>query len=316
MLEPLLYKGDSGDKARARAKQSSFRESMGCGFDPNHRLGKYGAFLLPDDARDGKNFYEGFRQEILDAIKERYPANVKHRLYNPQGLFSNMLRSEHIPWNIFIPMRLSPSSLERAAKVMNVLLGEGTIDRITDIRIEWAPPYEKCLNDGTSFDTYIEYEKNGERCGVGVEVKYTEVGYPLTNPHEVEQLEDRESPYARITESCGFFVPDVSKAPLMETKLVKNDYRQIWRNHILGASMLLNEDRSIRISHFHSITLYPSGNKHFRKVLPEYERLLTPYGRSTFMGVTFERLFELLGKYYQEPEYKDWIAYLNKRYSF
>ena len=103
MLEPLLYKGDSRDKARARAKQSSFRESMGCGFDPNHRLGKYGAFLLPDDARDGKNFYEGFRQEILDAIKERYPANVKHRLYNPQGLFSNMLRSEHI-----IPRDFSP----------------------------------------------------------------------------------------------------------------------------------------------------------------------------------------------------------------
>ena len=213
-------------------------------------------------------------------------------------------------------MRLTTSSLERAAKVMNALLGEGTIDRITDIRIEWAPPYEKCLNDGTSFDTYIEYEKNGERYGVGVEVKYTEVGYPLTNPHEVEQLEDIESQYTRITESCGFFVPDVSKAPLMETKLVKNDYRQIWRNHILGASMLLNEDRSIRISQFHSITLYPSGNSHFGKVLPEYERLLTSYGRSTFLGVTFERLFEHLGKYYQEPEYKDWIDYLNRRYIF
>ena len=132
----------------------------------------------------------------------------------------------------------------------------------------------------------------------------------------MEQLKDRESPYARITESCGFFVPDVYKAPLMETKLVKNDYRQIWRNHILGASMLLNEDRSIRISNFHSITLYPSGNKHFGKVIPEYERLLTPYGRSTFLGVTFERLFELMGQFYQEPEYKDWIAYLNRRYPF
>jgi hypothetical protein len=132
----------------------------------------------------------------------------------------------------------------------------------------------------------------------------------------VEQLEDQESQYTRITESCGFFVPDVSKAPLMETKLVKNDYRQIWRNHILGASMLQNEDRSIRISHFHSITLYPSGNSHFGRVLSEYERLLTSYGRSTFLGVTFEKLFELLDKFYQEPEYKDWIAYLNRRYPF
>lgn len=54
-----------------------------------------------------------------------------------------------------------------------------SIDRI---EIEYAPkPKEKYLNDGTSFDTYIEYTNFDDTKGmIGIEVKYTEKEYKLT----------------------------------------------------------------------------------------------------------------------------------------
>lgn len=36
------------------------------------------------------------------------------------------------------------------------------------------------LNDGTSFDTYIEYvDSNDQKGAIGIEVKYTENNYPI-----------------------------------------------------------------------------------------------------------------------------------------
>ena len=60
------YKGDNPFKKAARSKQSWFRENyLKVGFDPSNKYGKYGAFLMPEDAAAGLNFYEGFRSEIL-----------------------------------------------------------------------------------------------------------------------------------------------------------------------------------------------------------------------------------------------------------
>ena len=93
-----------------------------------------------------------------------------------------------------------------------------------------------------------------------------------------------------------------------------SDYRQLWRNHMLGMSMLQHSD----IQHFLSVHLYPSGNKHYEKVLPEYERLLTEKGRSTFLPLTYERLFEAMGHYvfFSCEEDRKWKEYLRDRYLY
>ena len=142
--EPMIYKGDKPFKRSARTHQSDFRTNfLKVPFDPDDKYGKYGAFLMPDDANAGLNFCEEFRQEILEGIKERY-----HRLTAKQhdGLFANMLRSEHIPWNVFIPIKQDNNA---TTLVFNKILGVDEIDEVTDIRIEWAPDKTECLNDNT-----------------------------------------------------------------------------------------------------------------------------------------------------------------------
>ena len=307
--EPKIYKGDKPFKRNARTHQSDFRTNfLRVPFDPDNKYGKYGAFLMPDDANAGLNFCEEFRQEILEGIQKRYPSLTATQ---HDGLYANMLRSEHIPWNVFIPMT---HDLNAAAQVFNKILGVDEIDKVTDIRIEWAPDKTKCLNDNTSFDAYIEYLHNGKTCGIGIEVKYTEEGYPFGVKERREVMEDEQSRYAKVTKSCGWFITEISSRPIRETALCRDEYRQIWRNHILGASMVQNEKM---VDKFHSITLYPKGNPHFGEVLPAYEEFLTDEGRSTFGYITIESLIDLLDQYFPKTKkFQNWIQYLKIRYPF
>lgn len=88
--------GETAFKAHARKKQSLFRQMvLGIPYDPKHKFGKYGAFLMEPFASLGYNFCEIYRNNILNGIKERY-GKLNAALH--EGLMGNMLRSEHIPW--------------------------------------------------------------------------------------------------------------------------------------------------------------------------------------------------------------------------
>ncbi|MBO4873784.1 MAG: hypothetical protein J5542_00535 [Bacteroidales bacterium] len=303
-----VCKSDKPFKRAARSKQSWFREEyLKAGFDPSNKYGQYGAFLLPEDANLGFNFYEGFRSEILSAINKRYP---KLSTEDHDGLYANMLRSEHIPWNIFIPMQ---TDLQATAKVFNDIIGESIIDEITDIRIEWAPEKTQCLNDRTSFDTYVEFKHKGKLGGIGIEIKYTEEGYRMGKTERHEVMENDQSRYAIVTRNCGLFKQDIANKPIRDTKLCKDEFRQIWRNHILGESMVMNH----MLDRFYSITLYPSGNPHFTDYLPKYKEFLTEYGISTFKFITYEWLIERLKVHFSNnTKAQAWIEYLQTRYPF
>ena len=73
-MTPMIYKGDKPFKRIARTHQSDFRANvLNVPFDPENKYGKYGAFLMPNDANAGLNFCDEFRQDILDRIEKRYP---------------------------------------------------------------------------------------------------------------------------------------------------------------------------------------------------------------------------------------------------
>ena len=87
--------------------------------------------------------------------------------------------------------------------------------------------------------------------------------------------------------------------------------RQIWRNHILGYSMLCWGD----IQRFHHVHLYPQGNKYFHEyAIPEYKTLLTKCGKASFIDLTYESLFAILSKYFMSYKHQEWLKYLQKRY--
>ena len=295
------------------------------------------ALLKWEDAQDGKIFYEGYRSEILNDI----PRLRKSGEYTPSGMMlCHTLRSEHIPWNIFFPMSLNDEMKKCAMSVFNSIIEKVSsilpkIKKITDIRIEYAPkdkeatkkPFTRCfLNDKTSFDTYIVYlAEDGKMGGIGIEVKYTEEGYRPSKTEMKAAITEHENPQYRywdVMKKSGYYISEAYKPdnnyPTLWSPLVSDELRQIWRNHLLGASMVQHND----ITHFLSLHLYPQGNTHFHGdskhagAVSDYKRWLTEEGQQTWTALTFEDLFQLMQDSFTGHKDKLWINYLKERYLF
>lgn len=279
----------SGFLSRTRLHQSVFRAKyLDLPFDT------YGNYLTKEDGEKGKNFYEGFG--IFDVVK-------KYRKYN-KPLYSNLLRSEHIPFNIFIPLDKDRNYCKNI--IAEIL--KSNIISIDKIEIEYAPkPKEKYLNDGTSFDAYIEYtNSDGTKGIIGIEVKYTEKEYKLqANSKQEKEINDKSSLYFSVTNNCGLYKKNAIEI------LPTDKFRQVWRNHILGESILLMD--SNKFKHFTSLTLFPADNIHFIKISKEYIALLTNNDKK-FIALTYEDFFALLSKHCPDTNYKNWLDYLTTRY--
>jgi hypothetical protein len=99
----------------------------------------------------------------------------------------------------------------------------------------------------------------------------------------------------------------------------KPKYNQIWRNHILGESILQNLlPKDKKFTEFTSITIYPEGNDYYDGVSEEYPNFLKDKNKCLFL--TYEKLFDLFEKHCKEMEqpkkgqYEHWIKWMRKRY--
>ena len=292
MIKGKIYRYDDEFKAKARAHQFAFRENELNDFydEKNPQV-----ILSPDAAKQGLIFCDIYRELIKSKVKS----------FKSSVLFSNMLRSEHIPYNIFTPME---DDLDATVALFNEIIGGG-ISKINCIRIEYAGVADKSeyLNDGTSFDTFIEYvSSDGSIGGIGIEVKYTENGYPIGIKEKLD-IEKTNGLYHQMTRKSNWYIPTLDIISFIKA----NHLRQIWRNHILGYSMLCRGD----IKHFHHIHLYPQGNKHFHEhAIPEYKSLLTDCGKTTFIDLTYESLFDMISEIFISNKQQEWLKYLRKRY--
>jgi hypothetical protein len=172
------YKLDSPFKAAARLHQSNYRAKV-----LNVDYMEYGNRLTEADGRALLNYYNGLG--VREALRERYPVYSQKR-------DADLLRSEHIPFNMLAPLASRPA-------LMQLVLCEAfglELSQPFQMMLEWAPsPAEKYLGDMTSFDAYIQGRNaNGELVGLGIEVKYTEREYKI-GPLEAERVRDRESTY-------------------------------------------------------------------------------------------------------------------------
>jgi hypothetical protein len=274
-------------KSKARHHQSQYRaDILRVDYD------EYANMLTMEDAKRGLNFYSDFN--ILQSVYDRYGEKYSKQLY------ANLLRSEHVPFNLFIPLLYD---LELAKKVFNEILDD-SIQEIEDIKIEYAPsPADKYLNDRTSFDAYVRYKHIDGQIGIlGIEVKYTEGSYPLKKDSKEEtDILNKKSRYWEVSEKSGVFHSGYEI-------FVLDEYRQIWRNHLLGECIKQVD----KISHFTSLTFYPQGNIHFSLVIPQYRAYLKDPNR--VIGVTYEDFIGGLKKYSTGQRYDRWIKYLEDRY--
>ena len=139
----------------AKSHQVSYREK-----NIEKDYNKFVTWLSQNASILGNNFYSDFG--IFETAKKRYP--IKNSRFLTRGeidVFSDMLRSEHIPLNLFVPLKFD---LIYCKNIFNELLKgniksiheKAIVDDNENIKIEFAPsPNKNYLNDGTSFDTYI-----------------------------------------------------------------------------------------------------------------------------------------------------------------
>lgn len=254
--------------------------------------------LKDNDASRLMNFVPSFHEEIRRAMIGKYG-----RVPERHGLMNDMLRSENIPWNIFVPML---TDQEAAISILKEATKRNNIAKITDWEIEYNP---KTLYDNTSFDAFVQYETDEGKTGiVGIEVKYTEEGYKVRDK-EHERINNPESSYSKVTRMSDCFINTDTE------QFNTSEYIQIWRNHMLAISMGIEYGYQ-----YDSVTIYPSGNTHFHSsngqegVLESYGHLLTSKGRESFHYLSFEELFTLIESTYSGDKYKNWIDYLQTRY--
>ena len=280
----------SGFLKRARLHQSRFRAEK-----LDLPSVNYGNYLTREDAEAGMNFYDGFG--IFDAVRKRFPN------YN-MPLYANMLRSEHIPFNLFVPLN---SNKNYCKDVFNDFF-QNRIISIDRIEIEHAPkPRKNYLNDSTSFDTYIEYTTYDNLKGIiGIEVKYTEREYGLKKDSTQETaIKEKTSKYYKVSQQSKLFRPETID------ELITDKYRQVWRNQLLGESILIT-DRN-KFTYFTSLTIFPQGNSHFVETSKNYLDMLTSNDLK-FIPITYEEFFSVCKKYCPDNKYREWLDYLISRY--
>lgn len=285
------YKPDDKFKRWARALQFAYREDVLCDFN-EYRTPQ--VLLSEENAKLGMIFYDGYRDLILSKV-----GNVATQLT------ANMLRSEHIPYNLFTPLETMP---EIAVDLFSKMIGV-PIKQIKSIEIEYAGIGDKSmyLNDRTSFDAFVSYITPDDRKGgIGIEVKYTENEYPL-GEKEGKDIAGDNHLYKDMTAESGYFRSGLD----ISMFLTAHHLRQIWRNHILGYSMKHKGDVDI----IHHVHIYPEHNEHFHNyALPEYRALLTGNGNESFKTITYENYFDMLNDYRDNEQVSDWVKYLRKRY--
>ena len=278
------YKPDDKFKAAARLHQSKYRaEVLRVDYE------EYGNRLNDEDAHALLNYYAKLNSRAV--LRNRYPSYSKKR-------DADMLRSEHIPFNLLAPLETNQTKargiLKRAFGIDCVAVGF--------VEMEYAPePRDHYLNDGTAFDTYIKVKApTGEKLGIGIEVKYTEQDYKIGKT-EKTNVENHESPYWKTARASHCFNnPD-------DEIFGSDSLRQIWRNHLLGLSMVEHKD----IDKFYSITLFPNGNEHFHKELPRYTSLLKDEEKRYVFGCTFEKYIASIAG---TSEFEEWREWLERRY--
>ena len=293
-LEKQYLKDDkmdtTGFRSKARLHQSNYRMvTLKVDYD------EYGNRLMEKDAKAGLNFYSDFK--IMDEVKAKY--NYNKRLY------ADMLRSEHIPFNLFIPLK---SDLALAKTVFDSFLPD-SIESIVDIKIEFAPePAQDYLDDRTSFDAYIEYIHLDKSKGVlGIEVKYTEHEYKLVKGSKQEKdIGNKQSKYNLLTNKINLY-----KSNCYE-ELKTDHFRQMWRNQLLGESML--DKTGSENKHFTSLLIYPEKNTHFVDVSIAYGKLMLQQKEIKFIDITYEKFIETIEKSTKDTKYLNWAKYLKDRY--
>lgn len=219
---------DSSFQRRCRLRQALWREAndIPIGHKPNGEpLGS--RIAMPRAKEQLENFItpvvrDVVRAEVMD------PVRAADKLFGEPRIYDNLLSSQPLCFNLFGELSVD---LDEATRVFRVL-EPMRIGRVTAIRFEHSPGRgdPRYTGDRSAFDVFVEYEARGanKRGFLGIEVKYHEALTDEAAPHRVR--------YDELAEACGWWCADV------EGTRRKKPLQQMWRDHLLAASLVINGD--------------------------------------------------------------------------
>jgi hypothetical protein len=218
-------RGDPPFRAQMRRHQSWWRAAvLGLDYGPGPSVSsatRYGNFLTTADAEQGANF---LTPQIFDVVRRRLAERTG--AVSRDRLLRDLLSSQPMCFNLFAPL---VDDLDLATRLVGALL-PGEIERVTGVRIEWAPtPKREYLDENTAFDCFIDFRlPDGSSSFLAIETK-------LTDSFSKQRYDAAR--YLRVTRHH----PEFWDASRLEHL---NDARwsQLWRNHLLAVVLVDHPD--------------------------------------------------------------------------
>ena len=165
-----------------------------------------------------------------DAKNELVAIKQRERLTDEKRLFENLLSSQPLAFNIFLPLKWH--NFEIGNIVFKELFPFLNIKQLVDIKLEFVPgdgigkDDRKITTDNSCFDVYVEYRNTkNELGGIGIEVKYTESFSQSDYWKETGYRKDRY--IDAIQKYSAQFSMENAKEYLQPT------YNQLFRNQLL-----------------------------------------------------------------------------------
>ena len=280
---------------RMRFHQSWYRRyvlGLPPGPNPQARMELYGNMLRPEDGDEGWNF---LTNDIHQYVTGRL--DTKSRVIEPNRMRNNLLSSQPMCFNLFVPLRLD---LNLAYRLIASLKGFGNIAKVTRVEMEYAPPKQNLLNDGSSFDAWVEYQRtDGDFGFIGIETKLTE---PFTGT------------YCSFNQYYGKWIynPNTWWKSGAEVNFSTKSYNQLWRNHLLAFALQHQPQRQYRESF--SVVLSHPKNQECHEAIDSYcENLLPRYSASLFRW-SLPDLVNLWFEKAQSRQEKSWLQAFRLRY--
>lgn len=240
-----------------------------------------------------------------EAMEEYAEIKNRGRLTDEKRLCQNLLSSQPLAFNIFLPLKWDNYKL--ANEVFNELFPFLKIQRITSIKMEYVPGDDNGENnrlistDKSCFDIFIEFEtvENKKSC-IGIEAKYTE---SFSNTDFNKATGDKKQRYIN-----AISVFDQQFDTQYTKKYLNSTYNQLFRNQLIVEEVKQKTDYQNCIQ----IVLFSSEDTKCINAIKGFKEMIKH--ENSFSDLTIETLLKKLIKTDTDKDRKELFNQVYDRY--